>query len=101
MRLKKVNGKYIDRDTGKPVPNSIAMPIIYNFTLAGYKGYMNSPNFKITRTNRLPISLNTIAERLGGSKEDYIKAKDMIATWLADRKVAKITGAEEAPFPSP
>jgi len=101
MRLKKVNGKYVDRDTGKTVPNSVAMPIIYEFTLAGYKGYLNSPSFKITETNRLPISLHTIAERLGGQPEHYAQAKHMVATWLADRKLAKQTGAEINPFPSP
>lgn len=103
MRLKKVSaGKYVDRDTGKPVPNSVAMPIIYGFTLAGYKGYMNSPNFKVTETNKLPVSLNTIAERLGGRKEDYAKAQHMIATWYTNRKIAKQTGAEFTdPFPSP
>lgn len=103
MRLKKSKtGGYIDRDTGKPVPNHIAMPVIYGFTLAGYKGYMNSPSFKISDKNRIPISLTTIAERLGGRKEDYTQAKHMVAVWLTDRKLARASGEDfTTSFPSP
>ena len=101
MRLKRRGSGYIDRDTGKPVPESVARPIIYNYTVAGFKGYMKSPSFRLTEKNKLPASLVTIAERQGGDKKDYDNARHRIAVWLTDRKYAKQTGDVEPPFPTP
>jgi len=104
VRLKKdkINGGYINRDTGKKVDSKIYIPIIQNFTKLGYLGWINSKRFKLTKKNKLPFSIETIAERLGGSKEDYESARNMVADWLSKRKINLDAGIEfTESFPSP
>lgn len=103
VRIKKnVEGVYINRDTGAKLKPSVYIPIIFKSTKQGYLNWINSTRFKLTKTNRLPISIETIAERLGGNKQHYEKSRKDVATWLSNKKMAERYNTPfEDNFPSP
>jgi len=103
VRIKKnVEGEYINRDTGAKLTPTVYIPLIFKSTKQGYLNYYNSKRFKLTKTNRLPLSIETIATRLGGNKEHEEKAKEQVATWFSNKKLAERYNVPfNESFPSP